>query len=340
MKRLLPLVLVSLISAAFAQSGQLRIGEIEFFGYDGFDLGKVRAVLPVHEGDAITESDEAVRGAINRIKEAVRHATGREPTDVQTVCCDERNQWMLFIGLKGKSVKNISYNPLPKSAIYLSPEALALYDEMIAVLMRAVQSGAAEEDDSRGYALSANPALRSEQLAARNYALSHERLILRVLESSSEARQRIAAAYFMGYARQSSQQIAALVRASRDSEEDVRNNAVRALWVLAKSSRATAARIPAEPFIEMLNSGMWADRNKAGLLLETLSVSRDQCLLARLRSSALESLLEMARWRDAGHAYAARILLGRVAGIEEARLQQLVQNSQTDEIISAVRATQ
>ena len=87
----------------------------------------------------------------------------------------------------------------------------------------------------------------------------------------------------------------------------------------------------------MLNSGVWADRNKAGFVLEVLSRRREQKLLRRLRAQASESLIEMARWRESGHAYSARLLLGRMAGIEEDRLQRLVQAGEADEIIRAVR---
>jgi selenoprotein W-related protein len=105
-----------------------------------------------------------------------------------------------------------------------------------------------------------------------------------VLESSSNAEQRAIAAQFMGYVHSSAAQINALVRASHDPEEDVRNNATRALWVLAASSPKRAERIPADGFIEMLYSRSWTDRNKSSLLLEVLTRSRDPKLLAQLRS--------------------------------------------------------
>ncbi|HMF56072.1 MAG TPA: HEAT repeat domain-containing protein [Pyrinomonadaceae bacterium] len=336
MKRLLPLILVSLVAVAFAQTAQMRYGRIEFFGYGGFDLDRIRAALPLHEGDAITPSGDAVLGVTNRVKAAIKQATGREPTDVGTLCCDEHGDLTLYIGLPGHSVRNISYNPQPKASLQLPQEALTIYDETMDALTEAVRSHAGE-DDSHGYALSTNPTLRSKQLAARSYALRHERLLLRVLESSSNARYRIAAAHLVGYMRQSNEQIKSLVRASHDEDDTVRNNAVRALGVLVRSGLHVAARIPAGQFIEMLNSGSWSDRNKSGGLLELLSQRRDPALLGRLRAEALESLIEMARWRDPGHADSARFMLGRIAGIEETRLQQLVQTGQVEQIISAAR---
>jgi len=98
-----------------------------------------------------------------------------------------------------------------------------------------------------------------------------------------------------------------------------------------------AARIPAERFIAMLSSGSWTDRNKAGFLLDELSKRRDPKLLSQLRSQAVVSLIEMARWRSRGHADFARTLLGRIAGIEETRLQQLVETGRVDQIIKALK---
>lgn len=169
------------------------------------------------------------------------------------------------------------------------------------------------------------------------YAARHEAVVRSVLRSSADAEQRQIAAQLLGYANQSERQIAELVRASRDPDDLVRNNATRALSVLASSSPRVAARIPAARFIELLNSGHWSDRDKAGSLLVELSEQRTPKLLAALRAQALQSLLEMARWRSPGHAYYARVLLGRMAGIEETRLQKLaLDNRQVDLIIKAV----
>jgi hypothetical protein len=59
--------------------------------------------------------------------------------------------------------------------------------------------------------------------------------------------------------------------------------------------------------------------------------------LAAMRGRALESLVEMARWRS-GHAQTPRVLLGRVAGIEEGRLRRLAgDNAQVEVIVEAAR---
>src|SRR2546422_6969406 len=58
-----------------------RIGAIEFYGYAGLDLDKVRATIPVHEGDSFTTSDETFFETLNRIKKEIKQMTGNPPTD-------------------------------------------------------------------------------------------------------------------------------------------------------------------------------------------------------------------------------------------------------------------
>lgn len=298
---------------------------------------KIRAALPLREGDELSDSDDAALEAIGRIREAVKRVLGKPPTDVGAVCCDSHGNAMFFIGLPGSSMRTVPYNPAPTRKVRLPARTLSLYDETMEASSRAVRNGLAKEDDSRGYALSVEPDLRAKQLATRAYALHHESLVRLVLASAEDAAQRIAAAHILGYASQSAQQIRALVRASYDSDETVRNNAIRALGVLAQSNPGVAARIPPDHFIAMLSSGSWTDRNKAGFLLEKLSRTRNPKLLGQLRSRSLDSLSEMARWSSSGHAGFARTLLGRIAGIEETRLQQLVEAGQVDQIIGALK---
>jgi hypothetical protein len=84
----------------------------------------------------------------------------------------------------------------------------------------------------------------------------------------------------------------------------------------------------------MLHSGVWTDRNKSSFVLEAMTVSRNQVLLKRLREQAWGALLEMASWKDAGHAYSSRMILGRIAGIPEDRLQKVVWNGTVDELVA------
>jgi hypothetical protein len=329
-------VLLSTATGSYADGTQKHIGDIDFFGYKGLDLPSIRADLPIHEGDAVPDTYEQDSAFRQGVKEAVLRAAGKEPTGIDSVCCDDHGHQMIYIGLPGESSKSFSHNPAPKGSQRLPPDAVKLYDRLLAASGAGVAKGDSGEDDSRGYALYSYPEARAVQLAMRDYALGNEKLIRKILRSSSDLQSRQAAAMLLGYANQSEAQIKGLVDAADDTDEIVRNNAMRALAVLANSSEKTAAKIPADHFIDMLNSGTWTDRNKAGFLLVSMTQSRDQKLLSQLRARSLDSLIEMARWRVKGHAFAARMMLARIAGIDDRRLVELVNSGQVDAIIQAL----
>ena len=324
-------LLWALTSGAALVCASDRIGDIEFFGYKGLDVARIRTALPVHDGD---EYSDVTKGQIRR---AVVDVIGKEPTDVAGVCCDEKGNRLLFVGLPGASNKSFVLHPEPKGTERLPADIVNLYDRLDHALEAAVRKGgrAAEEDDSKGYALIKDPAARFLQLAIREWALKHEAELLRVLESSSAVQHRRIASDAMGYARQSRDQVLALIRAARDPDDEVRNNATRALGVLVRSGSAFASQIAPDPFIDMLSSGRWSDRNKGAALLMELTTGRNPDLLLKIRAAALDSLVEMASWRRPSHAYFARMVLGRVAGLPENRLKELAWNGPVDVLLEA-----
>jgi hypothetical protein len=227
-------------------SAAYRIGYIEFFGQKGVDVAAVRTALPIHEGDELKDLS-------------------------------------VYIGLAGSSSHSFTYLPKPTGSARLPPELMKLSGRLDQGIEKAVEKGgdAAQEDDSQGYALTKDPDARAVELELRQYALKHEPELFRVLQLSSDAEQRGIACEALGYARQSSRQMAALIKAARDSDDIVRNNATRALGVLLRSNGKLASQVPADTFIEMIGSGTWTDRNKGA---------------------------------------AVRVILGRIAGIPEAQL--------------------
>ena len=331
--RVLPtlgLVILFAITSHWAQQKR-PIADIQYFGLTGIDVERVSSALPFHQGDEL--AFEQLTDFILRTRDSLK-AHGIEPTDVAPVCCNEQGNWIIYLGLPGKNLETLPYAKPPTGSIRLPEEPVSLYHQAMDLLLASIQNRATE-DRSKGYALSTYPPLRARQLAMREYATGNATLISRVLSESSDSQQRAVAAHLLGYANSNEQQIAQLVSATRDIDEQVRNNAVRALAVLGESSSPIAASIPADGFVSMLNSGTWTDRNKAGYLLRVLTKPRDPRLLQMLRARATDSLLEMARWREPGQAINARIILGRIAKIEETRLQELVANKDVDAIIES-----
>ncbi|HEY6120954.1 MAG TPA: hypothetical protein VIV66_13415 [Pyrinomonadaceae bacterium] len=326
-------LILLLFPTVFSQNKTTHISKIEFFGTNGQSVDEIRKSLPYREGDetsidAIPETSALLKGAIKR-------ATGSEPTEVATVCCDDGGL-LIYIGLNRGVVPQFKYNPEPHGASRLPEKISELYQQIMDLTLVAIQQEGGKEK-SNGFSLSTYPPLRAKQLALREYVLSSEPLVRHVLRVSADATQRAAAATALGYARQSKDQMAALIHASHDANDNVRNNAVRALAVLAASSAKSASQISPTDFVDMLNSGTWTDRNKGAFLLEILSATRDVRLLGELRRRALQSLIEMARWRNPGHANNPRTILGRVAGIEENRLAQLVAAGNAEEILQQVK---
>lgn len=325
--------LAAVVPIGMSASNRKPLAEIEFFGYKSFDVAAVRAALPLHEGELFPparakSSDDLKR----RVSEAVKRIIGRAPTDIAFVCCDSKQSWMAYIGLPGESYQALNFNPAPAGEIRFPKPVIALREGMDKAWTRAVMKGHATEDDSEGFALTNDPGARGAQLAIREYALRNETLILKILASSADARHRAIAAQMLGYGRQSNEQLDALVHASFDADDGVRNDAVRALAVLAGAKPDLAKKIPPEPFVRLLRSGAWSDHNKACLLLLALTRSRDANVLALIRGEGLDSLVEMARWRSTGHAEAALLILGRTADLDEDSVQPLIEAGQVDEI--------
>ena len=291
-------------------------------------------VVPIKAGEAIELSEWSTYRS--RIEEGIRSRTGKPPTDVVLACCNEKGDSMIYIGVAGTSSIAVQHKPAPMGEARLPAAALKLSRETDEALKKAALTGRVQQDHSNGYALSADPEVRAKELQIREFALGNEDLLRTVLSSSSEAEHRAIAAQFLGYVNVSAHQIAALVEAARDPDPGVRNNSVRALGVIASSSQQRASMIPPKRFIALLKSDKWVDRNKGSWLMINLTHSRDPKLLKQLRTEALDALVEMARWHFAGHAAPARRLLGRIAGIDEARLDTLSVD-QAEAIIAAAR---
>jgi hypothetical protein len=173
-------------------------------------------------------------------------------------------------------------------------------------------------------------------LKLRDAVRSRGEELIAVLSKSADSEQRNVAAEALGYAPRSAGQVDALVRASRDSSGDVRNAATRALMEILRADPAAAKQVQAAPFVEMLHSGVWTDRNKASGVLLMLSASRDVALLANLKARAWEPLLEMARWPKEW-SMEARMMLIRIAGLEDTRAMVLW-TAPIDEFLAAVGA--
>jgi hypothetical protein len=185
-------VVVTIWLAVVTASAQPNtLGSIDLFGYKGLDVVAVRAALPFRAGDpfpppAAKSSDDLKQ----QVNQRLRQVIGRDSTDVSFVCCDERQGWLVYIGLPGETLQPLALNPPPAGDARLPQMAVTLQKNVEDALTRAIMNGQPGEDDAEGYALSKEPQARAAQLALRDYALGNEALILRVLSSAADAEHR------------------------------------------------------------------------------------------------------------------------------------------------------
>src|SRR5579872_7197644 len=140
-RRMVLVVSVAIGVAQLAAADRRPMGEIDFFGYQGFDLVAVRAALPFHEGDSFppprVKSEELKR----QVGQAIKQVIGRDPTDVAFVCCDAKQHYMVYIGLPGESYQALTFNPAPTGNARFPKAAVKLSDELVDAQSNAVMNG-------------------------------------------------------------------------------------------------------------------------------------------------------------------------------------------------------
>jgi hypothetical protein len=311
----------------------LRIGIINFYGLRHVSEGQARAALTVKEGDTILIADDGPPMFVAESKRRLSVLPGVLNAHLSVVCC-EGSDGILYVGIEENQAPILHFRELPQGRVRLPAHVVQAGSDLSAAVGAAVQRGDAAEDDSHGHALMHDPTARAIQERFIEYA--KDLMQLRdVLRHSSEAEHRALAAEILGYAANKADVIEDLVYGMPDGSEGVRNNAMRALAVIALATSPPTRRIPVQPFIEVMNSPVWTDRNKASFALVALSQSRDPALLATLRSQAIESLVEMARWKSEGHAMPAFMILGRISGRPDEDIRAAWEGGEREAVIDA-----
>jgi hypothetical protein len=180
------------------------------------------------------------------------------------------------------------------------------------------------------------PAARAVQERFVILAARYGAELAQVLHQSANQEHRAIAAQVLGYSADKRAVVAHLVQATRDPYSTVRNNAVRALALIAAYGHRhpdLGIVVPPEPLVDLLNSLVWTDRNKSSMALMRISEARDPALLAVLKARALPSLIEMARWKVPGHALAPFFILSRIAGIPDSEIFPAWESGRREEII-------
>jgi hypothetical protein len=324
-------LLLSLLLASGVAQQWPPIGIIDFYGRRTVAESDLRAALQIREGDSVPRTRI-------EIEQRLRSVPGVEAAQINLVCCEE-NKAILYVGIREKGAPALQFRAAPTGSVRLTPEVVRLGEEFDRAHENAIRRGVFGEDRSRGYSLMDDSAARAVQL--RFIPLANRQLaqLIDVLRSSNDSGQRAIAAQVMAYADDRASVVKALSAAILDPAENVRNNAVRALALLAFHAQDTRSGIsvPTEPLVELLNSPVWTDLNKASLALSQLTEKRDPALLALLREKAFPALVDIASWKTPGHAQPAFFILGRMAGLSDEQTFAAWQRGDRASVIAAAR---
>jgi hypothetical protein len=313
MLRFAPILALLTAAAPQAFSQMPPIGIIDFYGLRSVREEQVRRLLGVAEGDSFPKSTAAIE------QRFVFGVPGVVRATISGTCC-EAGKSIMFVGIEETAAPAARFRPEPDGSIYLPEDVLRTGAALDAARDAAVLRGESGEDQTSGHSLMQDSAGRALQLRFIGFAARDARRLRDVLRYSNDASQRARAAEVIAYGADKGAAIRDLLGAVTDPSSQVRNNVVRALGLLAIYARQhpeLKLSVPAAPFIDMLNSPVWTDRNKSSMALMQITQSRDPVLLAELKARALPALVEMARWKSQGHAFPSFFILGRIAGLPD-----------------------
>lgn len=306
------LVLACALPLAVVHAQPSVIGAVDVYGARTVSPDDVRRVLGVAAGDPAPADG---RDLVAR----VRSLRGVTTAEVSVVCC-VAGRSVVYVGVQESRDSPLRLRAEPQGIVRLPEGIVQTEEEFTAALREAVAQGQADEDHSAGHALMKFPRARAAQERFIDLAVAHEDQLRDVLRESRFPLQRALAAQVLGYLPDKRNAAAILASGLDDPSAAVRNDAARALWVIAGFARDSAeilARIPRDPLLRMLASVVWTDRNKASLVLMALTAARDTSLLDALKSRAMPELVEMAGWHSPDHALAPLVILGRIAGMPD-----------------------
>ena len=313
---LITALFVEAVFGATAEDASLPpIGSIDYYGLRTVSVAEIRQVLGLKEGDP-APVDPARRRELER---RIAELPGVVQARIAGVCCDE-GKATVFVGIEEKGAPKLTFRPAPSKEILLPRDIVEMHERFEKALVEAIRKGDSADDMSQGHSLMANAACREVQQEFITCAASQLKTLRSVVRDSGNAKHRAIATWILGYAPDKRAVVDDLVYALEDNDPEVRNNATRslaAIGALATRKPQLKIHIPIARFIAMLHSVEWTDRNKGLAALQNLVTRSDEKALKELRQRALPALVEMARWQSQGHAYAAYVLVGRIAGLDE-----------------------
>jgi hypothetical protein len=326
--------MIMLLAVATPLAAQApRVGIVDVYGARTLTAEQVRNAARITPGDSITRS--VAFAAKSRLMQLPNVAVA----DVDIVCCNE-GKIIVYLGVREKGDTALVFARPPVGSARLPANMIAAGKEFTKALQEAVLREETGESDSLGHSMMDYAPARAVQRRFRTYAAGNVATLQDVLQNSADATHRALAAQIIAYAVNKNAVVPDLVRASGDSDGVVRNNATRALSIMALYAQRhpeAGIRVPYEPFVNLLNSPIWTDRNKASFVLMSLTESKNVALLNALRARSFNSLADMVRWKNEGHALPAAMILGRMGNLSDDEIMKAMESDRS-RLIEAARA--
>jgi hypothetical protein len=294
------------------------VGDIEIFGAHKISNEKILHALGAQPGQPLPPSKA-------KLEEALLAVDGVARASVEAVCCDA-GKAILYVGIEERGAAAFSLRDQPQGDLQLPEEIVQAYRDFTVALAHAAREGDTHEDIKQGHSLMDNIACNVIQRRFAGFAELDLEVLQAVLREAEDEEQRAVAAYVLGYAPKKALVVNDLQLALRDPDPDVRANAIRALKpiaLLAQRDPDLGIRVETTWFVEMLNSTVLKDRLQAVQTLLTLTEhGLPEPTYKHLWERGLQPLEEMARWRNLEYVLPSYLLLGRMAGVSDAELEQ------------------
>ncbi len=308
-----------------------HVGLVEIYGARKVSPAKIRAALGAKPGDPLPSRLDA--------EDRIDKVSGVVVSRVEAACCDGNNM-VLYVGVEERDSPHIDYHEVPTSDVALPADLFKSYESFLDQVAGSIRARDSEEDLTQGFSLMADSPSRELQESFIPVVAANLARVDRVLRESADPEQRAAAAYLLQYGPRGPHTTTVIVNglqyALRDDDDNVRENAMRALRAVAVGAKLhPEQQIRLEPtwFVELMNSVVWSDRRDATRALVNFTDNRNADTLALIRERALPSVVEMARWHDQTAALPAFILAGRLAGLNEAAIKTAWVNGDREEVL-------
>jgi len=288
-------ILTGLLLVCAAQAQLPRIGDINFYGLHKLRPDQILTAARIGSGDTLPASRIELEDRIIGLADVM-------DAHVQSVCCDG-DRTTLFIGVQEKDAAGVEFRVPPTGTATLPADLMARYRKYSGARARAELKGGTPD-----------ASLRRDQEYFRAYAAAHLLKLRAELRTGREPEERAAAVTVIACSTNKKSAVDDLLFALQDADDGVRTNAIRelaAMAALAHRQPALGIRIPPAGLVDLLNDAA----------------------LDLIRERAVPALAEMARWQTRAYAQPPFQLIGRVAGLKDADVNQSWEHGDPEQVV-------